>query len=79
MSYLGIFGLITLGTLFGVLVTGICAAGRKADDITNECIIKSQEDIIEELNLKYAKLKLELHTYQLHAVDKGKYPIEGAD
>ena len=79
MTYLIIAGWITLGAFFGILVSSLCAAARRSDDITYKCIIRSQEDIIEELNLKYTKLKLELHTYQLHGNENGKYPIEGAD
>ena len=84
MSYLAIVGWIILGAFFGMLVTSICAAASRSDEITHECMIRSQEDIIEKLtkdfetlNTKYEKAKLELHTSWHHNQDGGKYPLDG--
>jgi Na+/glutamate symporter len=86
MSYLIIFGWISLGTFFGILVGGICAAGKRSDYETAKHINTSQEKIIKDmkekhdkLQTKYDEVKTELHTYWMNDRDGGKYPIEGAD
>ena len=83
-EWLAVFGWLSLGAFFGVIVTGLCAAASNADDITKDYINESQEKIIKkltadykELQTKHDKVKTELHEYWMNARDGSKYPLEG--